>query len=236
MNELEHELLQRLPDETPVWHSRFMIYYEIGVTRSVQKVFHVYLQQEGKEIMDRRGVPKNAPGKWYMQFRKHRWEERALKADAAVRSVRIKAKREEYEKQLDDVTEKGLARVNEMLSFPVAEKRVVKGEDGKTEIHIHPAKWRFRDAVQMLSILAKINGSRFGIDFSDTINLKVISGQVTAEEETEFIEALQNNPKARKAADDLFMEVVSKRNPRLAVELGRARNMENMPDATDMEQ
>lgn len=147
---------ERLPEESEKAFEAFQTYLALGHERSHERVGQQLCKS--KTLIDR----------WSSQYR---WQERLQTYNSHLAAVQLRAEEEnlkeeaarwsERARQLKEqeweMSEKLLAKANDMLAFPVTQKTVRKrGANGEEITVIQPAKWNLSDAARMVDLAAKL--------------------------------------------------------------------------------
>lgn len=161
----------RLPTESRENHEKYLVYRDLGPSRTLTAARK---QIEGEQVSGKRGDNLRVTASRY------RWDERvaawdgqmeveARRALAAMAQEQMQVEISRRKTYLDNewaVVEKGYEVLQEMLKYPVVEKKYVS-PDGKTTIW-QPGKWTYAAMAQLMDTLAKMGRLHTGLSTSNT--------------------------------------------------------------------
>jgi hypothetical protein len=149
---------EKQPGESDRAWAGFQIYRDLGQARSIDKAYRIYTGQKESD--------KRASGRFTKWSQDHDWLDRAQAYDDYHEMVRREAI-EQYERregvdltrravrvqeELLGVKELLLLKLQAMAQWPL-ERTEEESEDGKTIVHIYPARWSFSTLIRAIEVL-----------------------------------------------------------------------------------
>lgn len=173
----------RQPKESEEAYSAFLTYRDLGEGRTVPEAY-----RQAKRKPDAR----QPNGTWNKWAASRDWATRAQAYDDHLRSERDKVaaaearkwerRRQQHLESAWDDAQKLRAKAGRMLDFPIARVEVVPGKDGKPDNHVHPAKWTFQTAAQILKFAVEMEAAVLTAAGKDPAELTDAEARAIAEE------------------------------------------------------
>lgn len=161
------------PGETPGAYRAFVVYLELGITRTLDAAYRSTRPPPGPDAGPDAGstpaAQPRAPGSWKTWYRSHKWKERAGAFDRRDAEVAQTAREKviatvaadragrmlEQEQREHELAGLMFAKIKEMLETGLVKRKVVKGEKGEITV-LEPCKWGFSTVARLADVYCRL--------------------------------------------------------------------------------